>query len=143
MTETLRALSVRQPWAHAIVHLGKDIENRQRRHSHRGLTLIHASAGMTGEEWLAGFQFQQSRGLDEKRLPLGGDLQRGGIIGAVDILDCVDQSDSPWWMGPRGYVLANPRPIPFVPCRGTVTPLFWAPPPEVQRAVQLALSLSA
>jgi len=38
-----RALSIRQPWAYAILHLGKDIENRPWRTNFRGPLLIHAS----------------------------------------------------------------------------------------------------
>lgn len=140
---SLVALSVRQPWAHAIIHSGKDIENRTRCHRHRGLTLIHASAGMTQDEYVMAQQFVTERIPLVGQLPGFAELERGGIIGAVDLVDCVDDSDSPWWMGPRGYVCANPRPIPFVPCRGTVTPLFWVPPPEVQRSVREALALSA
>ncbi|MFL6864135.1 MAG: hypothetical protein ACJ8DZ_14165 [Allosphingosinicella sp.] len=64
-------------------------------------------------------------------------------MGAVEILDCVEASDSPWWMGPRGYVLANPRPIPPIPCKGTVTPLFWVPPPEVRRLAAVSLGVPA
>lgn len=43
-----RALSILQPWAHAIVHLGKTIENRDWRGgcSFRGEILIHASKGV-------------------------------------------------------------------------------------------------
>jgi hypothetical protein len=39
---TTEAISVRQPWANAIM-LAKDIENRSRYFSHRGPLLIHAS----------------------------------------------------------------------------------------------------
>jgi len=46
-----------------------------------------------------------------KRLP------RGAIIGEVDIVDCVTESKSPWFIGKYGYVLANPiayeKPIPY------------------------------
>lgn len=143
MTDTLVALSIRQPWAHAIVHAGKDIENRTRCHRHRGLTLVHASAGMTEEEYRDAQMFVHERVPLVGHLPGFAALERGGIIGAVDIVDCVDQHDSPWWMGPRGYVLQNPRPVPFFPCQGTVTPLFWVPPPEAQRHVRQALSLPA
>lgn len=42
-----RALSILQPWAHAIVHLGKRIENRDWRGCpHRCEILIHASKGV-------------------------------------------------------------------------------------------------
>ena len=38
------ALSIRQPWAWAIINAGKDIEYRQWRTSHRGLFCIRAAA---------------------------------------------------------------------------------------------------
>lgn len=42
----MKALSFRQPWAHAVLHLGKRIENRQWSGcAYRGPILIHASKG--------------------------------------------------------------------------------------------------
>ena len=46
------------------------------------------------------------------------DLPRGGIVGEAEIVDCVTQSDSPWFEGPYGFVLRNAHPLPFRPCRG-------------------------
>lgn len=136
----LLAISIRQPWAHAIVHAGKDIENRRRRSAHRGLTLIHASAAMTPHEFDGFRAFIIDRGL-EPLCPFGPeDLAHGGIIGAAEIVDCVEDSRSPWFMGPRGFVLANARRLPFIPCKGTVAPLFWRPGPDVQRSVLEALT---
>ena len=42
------ALSLLQPWAHAVAHLGKPIENREkwRGCSYRGEIMIHASKGV-------------------------------------------------------------------------------------------------
>jgi hypothetical protein len=40
----VKVLTIRQPWAHAILHLGKDVENRSWRTRYRGLLLIHAAA---------------------------------------------------------------------------------------------------
>lgn len=137
----LLALSVRQPWAHAIVHLGKDIENRKVRYGHRGLTLIHASAGMTPEEYEAAQAFMHSRGVMGGWLPSLSLIERGGIIGAAEITDAVAEHPSPWWMGPCGLVLANARPIPFIPCRGTVAPMFWTPPEDVAAQARAALGL--
>jgi hypothetical protein len=139
----LRAISVKQPWAHAIVHLRKDVENRTRCWGHRGLTLIHASAAMTAEDYHAALQFMIDRGVcPEQGIPHQSAMERGGIIGAVDVLDCLTtRSDSPWWVGPTAYVVANPRPIPFIPCKGTVMPLFWVPPPEVQAQARRALRI--
>ena len=130
MTE-IKALSIRQPWSHAIIHLGKDIENRGRAHGYRGPLLIHASAGCTLDEYLLAEKFMIDGGVHGKGLPDFRDIERGGIVGIADVTGCVDQSDSPWWMGPCGLVLANARPLPFTPCRGTIAPLFWQPPVEV------------
>jgi hypothetical protein len=140
--EALRALSVKQPWAHAIVHLGKDVENRTRCNSHRGLLLIHASASMTPDYYAEAGGFidrVRSRLGIIPRLPRPSLIERGGIVGIVEVVDCVHESSSPWWMGPRGLVLRNARPLPFIPCKGTVTPLFWIPDADVQGKVAEAL----
>ena len=39
-----RAISIRQPWAYAILHLGKDVENRPMRTHCRGRILIQADS---------------------------------------------------------------------------------------------------
>lgn len=136
-------LSVRQPWAFALVYGGKDIENRTRRTSYRGRFLIHASAGMAELEYYRACHFMKQRGVLGDWS--GGEdsaidqIARGGIIGVADIIDCVDSSDSPWWIGPRGFVVANARPLPFIACKGTVTPLFWRVPPELREQVKSAL----
>jgi hypothetical protein len=39
----VKALSIRQPWVWAIVHAGKDIENRTWWTPYRGPVLIHAA----------------------------------------------------------------------------------------------------
>ena len=44
-------LSIRQPWAWLILNAGKDIENREWPTRFRGRVLIHASKGMTHDEW--------------------------------------------------------------------------------------------
>jgi hypothetical protein len=46
-------------------------------------------------------------------------LPRGAIIGEVDIVDCVTESQSPWFVGPYGFVLRNPAAYKEpIPCRG-------------------------
>lgn len=139
--DQLRALSVRQPWAHSIVHLGKDIENRTRRLGHRGWTLIHASAEVSHREVETAAEFHDRQGLPE--LPTASSLRGGGIIGLVEIVDAVSADDprasSPWWMGPYGLVLGQRRPLPFIPCKGTVAPLFWRPDAETLARVREAL----
>lgn len=116
------ALSIRQPWAFSIVHGGKDIENRQWPTRYRGPLLIHAAKGMTRDELDDWKDFIAERNLDGpwRDGKTVGDLQRGGIVGACDLVDCITQSDSPWFVGRFGFVLRNVRPLPFMPCRGAL-----------------------
>lgn len=135
--EKLLALSVRQPWAHSIIHLGKDVENRGRTHSRRGWTLIHASSGLTREEHEAATEFAVDRALPAP--PPFEKVERGGIVGVARIVDCVTESPSRWWMGPAGLVIDAAHPLPFTPCRGTIAPLFWTPDDATMRELRPAL----
>lgn len=121
------ALSVRQPWAWAIVHGGKDIENRSWQAVNKGLKArgrvsIHASLGMTRDEYEYAAAFMEDRGII---CPLPHELLRGGIIGTVDVVDVVKESKSPWFMGPRGLVLRNPQASTFIPCSGQLGYFRW------------------
>lgn len=117
------ALSIRQPWAWAILHAGKDIENRSWRTSRRGMIALHASKGMTHSEYedcLATLH-----GISEThpfptglRLPDFESLDRGGIVGVARIIDCVMTSPSPWFFGEFGFRLADIRAVPFIEVRG-------------------------
>jgi hypothetical protein len=109
---TGKALSVRQPWAWAIIEGGKDVENRKRRTHYRGPLLIHAGL----QDDLKGWQF-----LDEMEILLPVDPPSGGIVGVVDLVDCVEGYDSVWAQeGCWHWLLANPRPLRFVPYKGTL-----------------------
>ena len=110
----MKALSIRQPWAWLILHGGKDIENRTWRTNVRGTILVHAAKGMTKQEY---YDVAQMVGPDF-RLPAYEALQRGGIVGKVEIVDCVTHSISPWFFGPCGFVLRNPQSTEFRPYRG-------------------------
>lgn len=124
------ALSIRQPWAWAILHAGKDIENRTWATSFRGPVAIHAAKGMTAEEVTEFSEF-----LGDLRLggvvpssvkgPHYGSLPRGGIIGVAEITGCVNRSGSPWFFGPWGFTIANARPVDFIPCRGALGFFEW------------------
>lgn len=117
----MKALSIRQPWAWLIVHGGKDIENRSWSTNFRGRFLIHAAAGMTKAEYQNAYEFCRAAGVIKPPygFPFNPDmLQRGGIVGAATITDCVAQSDSPWFCGEYGFVLQDAAPCTFVPYRG-------------------------
>jgi hypothetical protein len=113
----MKALSIKQPWANLILHGGKDIENRSWTTRQRGTILIHASQGMTRKQWAYAFDFSKPMVLKNEIFNYHTQ-QRGGIVGMVDIVDCVNDSASPWYMGEVGFVLANPRPLPFTPYKG-------------------------
>jgi hypothetical protein len=114
------ALSIRQPWAWAILHCGKDIENRSWPTKVRGRVLIHASKGMTMKEYVNFGCKALRRGID---IPRFDDFERGGIIGEAELVDCVTQSHSPWFSGPYGFVLRDVQQLPFRPCNGLLG--FW------------------
>lgn len=113
----MKALSIRQPWATMILHHGKDIENRSWHTKFRGRFLIHASKGMTLLEYNYVRGFLEDRKLDIV-LPDFNELERGGIIGSVELVDSVDHSKSPWYMGQKGFVLRDPQPMEFIPLKG-------------------------
>lgn len=111
----MKALSIRQPWAWLIIKGHKDIENRSWPTAFRGRVLVHAAKGMTTSEYVDADFFVCGGGI---KLPRPRDLFRGGIIGMVDVVDCVTKSDSPWFFGKYGFVLQNPTPLPFLELRG-------------------------
>ncbi len=128
MTTPERAISVMQPWAWLIVHGWKDVENRTWSHSHRGPTLVHAGlkvdqgaheALCDGVHPVTGMPAPElSRAYTEALI--AGHVYKGGFVGQVDIVDCVDTSDSPWFVGPKGFTLANHRPDTFRPSKGAL-----------------------
>ena len=111
----MKALSIRQPWAWLIIHSGKDIENRSWHTKFRGRFLVHASKGMTSNEFTQALLYCSERGLP---MPDRDEMQRGGIIGSVELVDCVDTSGSAWYMGEKAFVLRDPKPLPFTPLKG-------------------------
>lgn len=112
------ALSIRQPWAWHILHSGKDIENRDWPTKFRGRVLVHAAKGCTRDEWENGNDPLWHCGGPTIELPALAELPRGGIVGSVEIVDCVTGSDSHWFAGRFGFVLRDPQPLPFTPWRG-------------------------
>ena len=124
----MKALSIRQPWAWAILHAGKRVENRSWHCHYRGPLLIHASKGMTRAEYddFAAFYgdgrdaFFAFDDLGRPPLPTLADLARGGIVGRAVIVDCVTESRDPWFFGPYGIVLDEVGPLPFRPFKGSL-----------------------
>lgn len=116
---TVPALSIRQPWAWLILHGGKDVENRTWRTQFRGRFFIHASKGMTKTEFNACRQFVV-REFPGIWLPPAHALPLGGIVGEVELVDCVGETSSRWFAGHWAFVLRNPITLPFIPCAGSL-----------------------
>lgn len=113
----MKVLSIKQPWAWAILYGGKDVENRTWSTKFRGRFLIHASKSFdqVGWQWIA--ENENRLGL---RLPSRqSDFITGAIIGSVNLFDCRQSDGSRWFQGPYGFLLRNPIGIPFIiPCKG-------------------------
>ena len=122
------ALSVRQPWAWAIVAGYKPIENRTLGSIRSGSmdcrrVAIHAAKGLKQDEFMWGYWRLYRHGVSCPR-PL--DLPRSAIIGTVDVVDIVEESDSPWFGGPAGLVLENAHMIDPIPAAGALGYFEWS-----------------
>lgn len=112
----LRTLSLKQPWAWLVVNGYKDIENRSWRTTHRGPLLIHASRSNELLTLQVKDEIKRVYGVE-----LPGEVDIGGIIGVVDVVDCVKRHRSKWkFKSSWGWVLENPRRLPFRKCKGFV-----------------------
>lgn len=121
----MMALSIRQPWADAIVYHGKDVENRSWPTRYRGPVLIHAAKAWGPEE-----RATLAELIARDMMPFTSAPQLGGIIGRAEIVGCVTAMDSRWFHGPYGFVLRNAEPLPFLPCRGALG--FFEPDVELR-----------
>ncbi|WP_069357853.1 ASCH domain-containing protein [Burkholderia cenocepacia] len=116
----MKALSIQQPWAWLIAHADeyddpKRIENRNRATRYRGPLLIHASKTFDRSGYKSVLEVRPDL---ESVMPPAGAMERGGVVGRVEVIDCVNQSPSRWFSGSYGWVLQHARPMPFVPYRG-------------------------
>lgn len=111
----MKVLSIRQPWAWLIIHGGKDVENRTWHTKFRGRFLVHASKGMTRAEYNVASWVAGPLGIT---IPPFDELSLGGIVGSVELVDSLDTSNSPWYMGHKALVLRDPKPLPFTPLKG-------------------------
>lgn len=108
----MKALTLHQPWAWAIIHGPKRIENRtwappasligQRIAIHAGKTFDH-----DGHHWIL-------QSFPDLSIPTdSAAFRRGAIIGSVELVG-VERKDpgDPWWEGPVGWRLDKPLAYP-------------------------------
>jgi hypothetical protein len=113
----LKAITLHPHWAWLIVNGHKDIENRSWPTKHRGKILIHAGLHkITKAEYEDFVKWCRNRSI--KKFPAINNFKSGGIVGSVEIVDCVTKSRSPWFSGVYGFVLNKARKLPFKPMTG-------------------------
>lgn len=149
----MKALTVQQPWAWAIIHGAKNIENRTALWLYRGQLAIHAGKrwsdrGATDPRvigsWLDAYPSSRTRELTAHLMRDGG-----VILGVVDLVDVHPDAGCcrPW--GESAYVehggttrrrvthlvLENPRSLAEpIPCTGALG--LWTPPADVAAALE-------
>lgn len=121
------ALTLRQPWASAVVELGKDIENRTWTTPFRGRFAIHAGKSTDPDGEAVSARLRQ-------RLP------SGCVVAVATLRDVVRDSDSEWAReGCYHWVLEDVAGLAVpVPCIGRQ--MLFKLPLDVEAAVLDALA---
>lgn len=130
----MKALTLHRPWCWAILHAGKDVENR-------------TWAPPSGTDWIAlhaGRRYDGSAAVFMRFYGMGAlpTETPEGIVGVAridrvvrDVGGRVDPLvHSPWWVGPVGWALVDVHALERpVPARGRQR--LWDVPLDVERAV--------
>lgn len=121
----MKALSINQPWAWAIVNNWKPVENRSWNTQYRGEFLIHAGKSFNH----VGYNFIKQN-LPEFAIPTIEEFQQmmGGIVGKANLINVVHEKDShlltemdkPWFFGEYGFILDGAEPCDLIPCKGAL-----------------------
>lgn len=124
--QDLLALTLKQPWASAVVELGKDVENRSWTTPFRGEFAIHAGRSTDESASAVGARLTQ-------RLP------SGCVVAVATLVDVVRDSSSEWAdEGLYHWVIDGVRPLVVpVPCVGRQS--LFKLPLDVERDVLAAL----
>lgn len=137
MAASMPAISVRQPWAHAIAHLGKDVENRGWSTAWRGSIAIAACAYRPDADFA--HAVETVKDLTDEDLP-GKKIAYGAVVAIADLTgmhhaDRCRGRCSPWAQPDQFHwglidvrALAEP-----VPCKGRQR--LWRLPADVERAI--------
>ncbi|MFB4265356.1 ASCH domain-containing protein [Nonomuraea sp. GTA35] len=161
----MKTLSVRQPWAWAIAHGGKTIENRTWSTGYRGPLMIHAGArwdddGAWDRRVLRALHAFGNRfdpplrveriGTKTHRLIRDSQLTPSAIVAVVDVVgictarSTAEQCGCGVWAaeGQCHWRLARPRPLDEpVPCKGRLG--LWDLPTDVEAAVMSQLAVAS
>ena len=124
----MKALSIRQPWAYFILTGQKPIENRTWSTNYRGPLVIHAGLrpaknynevlAPTARALNSPALFLEAAAGASPECTLTTACRRGYLLGIVDLVAVCEESTSPWFQGPYGWVVVNPRLIEPIPYKG-------------------------
>lgn len=118
----MRALTIRQPWAWAILAGHKTVENRSWLTNFRGRFLVHAGR-MDDESSVESFVeiFRKQKII----IPDLATLPTRAIIGSVNLTNCLpaERVPGPWSFGPFCFVLRDPVSLDPISCSGRL--FFW------------------
>ena len=130
----MKALTVHQPWAWAIISGRKRVENRTWSTRERGRIAIHSHGERDSER-----RWRDLAAMLEDAATWNACIEspRGAILGTVELVDCVEESDDYSFAGPPhyGFVLANPRPL-RKPIQVPGRQKFWTVPPNIARRLR-------
>lgn len=143
----IHVLTVKQPWAHLIVHgyLGFDgiighklIENRSRRTNYRGTLYIHAGKSFDAKALDDIGNFCPAAKVEVMQSMARINQERGKIIGRVQLIGCgypelVSTPKIRWakvcaW----NWFLADPEPVVPFPARGQLGIWTMDAPPVIE-----------
>lgn len=128
---TVKALTLGQPWAWAVIYGGRNVENRRWKTTYRGLLLIHAAKKADSDPAASAALLWTMPAPEMFGQPRTAWRARGAIIGLVQLADILTDSSSRWAaVGCYHWMLEFPTAIePALPCQGK--PGLWDPPPAV------------
>lgn len=104
---TFKALTVRQPWADLLVSGAKDVENRSRKTNYRGPLLIHVSLTKTSKAQVP-WETIPEQYWDYATLAWSVTASAGRLLGLVELVDCIRDSDSRWAFDDHWHWLIKP-----------------------------------
>jgi len=115
----MKVISIKQPWSYLICSGIKDVENRSWKTNVRGRVLIHSSKKIS----------KSIISIEQKNhilFDINKNMKFGSIIGSVEIVDCIKNSNSIWAEeGMYHWILKNPIlfDIPIENIKGKLN--FW------------------
>jgi hypothetical protein len=131
----MKALTVRQPYAHLIAAGIKRIENRTWETPHRGALAIHAALGRHP------LDADDVGTLTQLGITIPAELDYGAIIAIVNVVECIEIDDlpddlaaDPFAFGPWCWILADARLVAPISCRGKLR--LWNAPELIEATAQ-------